>query len=616
MGVLQILTHLSSRSLISGCLLQAQPVCRQVCLASIRTPSKLSCQWVTQVRTQNYSDHRKAAGDLQPPLEENFGTLSEVYSSRKVFRKSSPELQNMQYTEDDGGEETLQITKRFKGRRNTPYWYFLQCKAKIKEGKMKKRGLEPTDATFTALFNACAESPWKDSGLQQALKLRKELMDKNIKLNLITYNCFLKVCTLSQGLQGSLEIFKEIVQNFRITNPDTFNILFMSCIKDKDLGFRYALQVWRQMLYMGIKPDINTYNLLIRATRDCGIGDPNEAFHLLLRSKDLTPLKLSAGKEEQGKKGKRVRATKEQGEETRTQQLLLDNSVTIKDHKTVMDQPSEHELAEMNRISPSPDMLSLDVCKVPNLLDLALNTDDVITLVDVNTPSARFALIGDLDGILQKMKEDKVCPTIKTFTLLAEVMKPDAQSEATLLGIMESFQIQPDLTFFNTFVLKRTKTMNLQFAKELLPIMAQRGIAPDLYTFCNLARACHKKEDGLQLLQDMTIAGFRPNNNIYSTLINVAIKQLDYRYLIEILRDMRNRKVAPNEVVIRQLEFAAQYPPNFDRYKRKNVFLEQIDGFRGYYSRWLEWMDAEEPEHPWKKFRTKQEIKSEASTEL
>lgn len=60
-------------------------------------------------------------------------------------------------------------------------------------------------------------------------------------------------------------------------------------------------------------------------------------------------------------------------------------------------------------------------------------------------------------------------------------------------------------------------------------------------------------------------AGLKPNVQVFSALIGRATRRLDYVYLKTILKCMSSVGVWPNEVIIRQLEFAAQYPPNYNQ---------------------------------------------------
>lgn len=73
----------------------------------------------------------------ESPDGEAFGSLSVDLSSRRLFRKSSPDLLDLRYrqeAEEDGEEQRR--PRRRPGRRNTAYWYFLQCKKLIKQNKV------------------------------------------------------------------------------------------------------------------------------------------------------------------------------------------------------------------------------------------------------------------------------------------------------------------------------------------------------------------------------------------------------------------------------------------------------------------------------------------------
>ncbi|KAG7485685.1 hypothetical protein JOB18_015880 [Solea senegalensis] len=583
----------------------------------------------------------RCSSTSDPEDTERFGSLSSDMSSRRSYRKSSPDIQDLRHRDGEEEQEEEEEEKSWRApmRRNTPYWYFLQCKKLIRDNKlqealdlfsrdmlhvdrlqpaeynytvliggcgragqmkrafrlyndMKKRGLNAVDATYTALFNACAESPSKQAGLQQALKLEQELRRKNYQLSTITYHALLKTHAITNHLQACIHILREMMQNGHAVTQETFHYLLMGCFMDKDAGFRLALQIWRQMLKSGIRPDSQNYNLLLRAARDCGIGDVTLASDIL-----LSPEWGS----QKGKKHVSVSKSKSRREDVidvdlLEKQLFLLPASCRDGVESVSRQKSTQliPVRQKENISLPADSMN---SSAPNLLDSFEGTKGaVVSLGTVGGASDRLALIGGPAGFLEKMAANGLSPDLRTLTMLADIINPSYESLQMLLKVAKQHQVKLDVAFFNSVIRRASKAGDLQAAKSVLRVMQQRNVSMDVKTFGCLALGCESQKDGLQLLKDMEEAGLRPNVQVFSALIGRATRRLDYVYLKTILKSMSNMEVWPNKVIIKQLEFAAQYPPNYDQYKSRNNYLVHIDGFRGFYQQWLRFMPAQDAE--------------------
>lgn len=149
--------------------------------------------------------------------------------------------------------------------------------------RMKERGLQITGATYTSLFNACAMSPFKADALAKARDLREAIVEKNYVPNVTNYNAMIKAFGRLGDLTTAFKIVDEMQTAKVPVRLETINFLLQACASDHEVGFRHALLVWQKIHRRRMVPDLYSFNLLLRCTRDCGLGDVQETEEVLRR---------------------------------------------------------------------------------------------------------------------------------------------------------------------------------------------------------------------------------------------------------------------------------------------------------------------------------------------
>ncbi|XP_071797738.1 pentatricopeptide repeat-containing protein 1, mitochondrial-like [Asterias amurensis] len=613
------------------------------------TPEK---RYTSRVLTQEeIEDEAEMVEDFKP--EDTFGALTNKF--KRKFNVKGDRFD----VEVDSDDEKVQPTLKPPGRRNTPIWYGNQMKKLVKEGKlmeaidmlevrmlkedrvqpeefnynvligacgregytkkafklyndMKSRGLTPSDVTFTSLFNACAESPWPlTDGISRLHKLHSQLKDKEIVVNQITQHAMIKAFAKCGDLPVAFDLFKELLDSGVKLKSQSFAFLLFACAGDKECGLMYAIEAWYQMLQRDIKPDVYIYNLLLRISRDCGIGDPEVASRLLLkpRANDQTKKLPAPTKKSRKVKGQRLHQPPDEGLKGQSHPgEMIEVSplnVTSSDGESVA---AEAPLRELTAVSHGS--LVYQQQQLPNLLDPSPKVSSAVSLANVANPSDRLALLGGADGILSSMKRCGVTPDVKTLTLLMEGLPMTNWDEERLLEVVDEFKVKVDVDFFNAIIRRRSRRADLEGAKAILPLIHQHGLFPNLRTFVNLACECAKTHEGIQLLKDMKLAGLKPTVHIYGALITAAARKHNHRYLIELLNCMEKDEVSPNSLILQRLESMASFgdnPKKSNLSKSQLIHQDRLNQYRGLYIKWLDRMGLEETPHPWKKFHRPRE---------
>ncbi|CAG5025236.1 unnamed protein product [Parnassius apollo] len=500
---------------------------------------------------------------------------------------------------------------------------------------MKRRALTPTGDTYTCLFEACINSPWPADGLKNAKHLRDLMIEKGIEPNLTNYNVMIKAFGRCGDLKTAFKIVDEMISKKIKIRVHTFNHLLHACISDKENGLRYALLVWRKMLTMKEKPNIYSFNLMLKCVKDCNLGSKDDIQSLIMSIQDQTllgsnkikRLQIESRETKENTTNSEVDLEKLENFQTYgpltydTKSKANYNCISIKDvHKgvTVLENQNSNSITILPKEFQTQQN---DQRTIPNLLSNVLQLNQVLSLQEVDTLQDKFAIIGGQDDFLREMEANAVKPDIKTFTQMLPLIEETREAENKIMETMKSLNIKPDIDFLNMVIKKRCIRMDYDGAfliKEFIDnenkscdkrFKRRKSLKPNIMTYGVLALACKTKENAEKILNEMKEKHLKVNIEILGALLRHGTVHRQFGYVLFIMDVVKQENLRPNEVFLKHLEAFHDKCVNNIKQHHQNEnsdtsFTFACKNFLDKYKIWLKDVRVTEieTEHPWKQF--------------
>lgn len=388
--------------------------------------------------------------------------------------------------------------------------------------KMKQRDLKITPSIYTSLFNACANSPYLNDSLQKANRLREIMLEKNYIPNLYNYNAMIKAYGRCGDIKTAYQIADEILERNLQLNTDTFNFLLQACASDIEYGFRHALLTWHKMLNCNLKPDIYSFNLMLRCTRDCSIGDLETMEDVLMQilsrnfkkfNKNDEKSKINNDKENVKvitDKFSKNNTNSNNDERNETQEIT---NLSNNEELNSTSERNTNEIQNQNNLellSTTTQIVSPTIVdETPNLLCNTPHLGSLISISEIKKPEDRLLLLGGFTGFLEEMKKLNITPGIETFTALLEVIPSTVAAEKKLISMIRKIGLKADIDFFNILIKKRCMRFDYVGGREVLNMIKTAKLQPDIITYGVLALGCQTQDEARELLNEMRTVGIK-----------------------------------------------------------------------------------------------------------
>ncbi|KAJ8687748.1 hypothetical protein QAD02_023542 [Eretmocerus hayati] len=478
-------------------------------------------------------------------------------------------------------EEVMNQCKMNKDKPN-PYMYTLMIRAYALQGDiikcykyfngMKSRGYEIKQNVYTSLFNACGNFPESNKALDYINRVKSHMENNKCPMNHAHYNVLVKAYGRHYRLDKANELVQVMIDKKMKIGISTINSLMYAANSDVESGLKHVLYYWHLMRKKKIPPDMFTYNLLLRAIRDTNFGDFSLK-NLLTDGEDSTIVT----------------------DRNRSNLLLYPPMVsplpfgnTQKDCKTHTNDPVDLPAATSIETSDTKSLVPRE-----NILE---SLPDSIKNLDFNAiiKQNKLILFGGVDGILNKMKEDRIVPNIKTVTYLIELVPNSVAAENEVIKYAREYKIPLDIDFFNMLIKKRAVRGAKNDAMAVLDMIHLSDLRPNIMTYGVMAMACATTKESRDLLKAMDTTGHPLNKYVANALLNSAISRIDFIFIMEILQRIYKEGVRIDDDTYEKLDdfqhkMTQLVKTNHPRTK-KETFKSGFSKFNMRYKSWQEEM--------------------------
>ncbi|XP_020213448.1 pentatricopeptide repeat-containing protein At5g02830, chloroplastic isoform X1 [Cajanus cajan] len=386
----------------------------------------------------------------------------------------------------------------------------------------------------------------KRRDLVSALKAY-EASKKNLDTpNMYIYRAIIDACGLCGDYRKSRYIYEDLLNQKITPNIYVFNSLMNANARD----LSYTLNLYQNMQNLGLKPDMTSYNILLKACCVAGRVDLAQDIY-----RDLKHL------ESEG-------------------QIKLD----VFTYSTIIKVFADVKLWQM-ALKIKEDMLSagvslntvawsslINACAHAGLVEQAIQLFEEMLLAGCEPNTQCFNII--LNACVEACQYDRAFRFFHSWKgkkMLGSfgggynsnigqgrmhnvTTMPNGISNSHILSCAERFPFTPTTTTYN--ILLKACGTDYYHAKALIQEMKAVGLSPNQISWSILIDICGASanvEGAFEILKTMGDAGIKPDVIAYTTAIKVCVESKNFMHALTLYEEMKSYEIHPNWVTYNTL---------------------------------------------------------------